>query len=206
MPTDEPDATPAAEPEAVDYKKQYEIALRAGEKATRSHEAAIAQFNAEKQAHETAKATMESMKAEMKTLANTLGQKDIELSSLQEEITQLEPVKVKAMRLEIIMSDFPQLAPFEKDGLLPAGETPEALRGSLAKFAERLAAHSKMTDASFVSGGKPENVPAPEHKKSSADLAKDYLDSAIQAQRSGNMAEYELNYTKFLQEKNKQQA
>jgi hypothetical protein len=124
---------------------------------------------------------------------------------LQERVVKLEPARIKAMRLEVIMSEFPELAPFEKDGLLPAGETPEILRESLAKFSERLSTISKANEANFAAGGKPENVPAPEQKKSSADLAKDFLDSAIQAQRSGNMAEYEMNFTKFLHEKNKQQ-
>ena len=206
MPTDETETIPAETEVTVDYKKQYETALKVGEKATRAHDSTLALFNAEKSAHETTRATFDMLKAEMKTLTASLGQKDEELSALQERVVKLEPSRTKAMRLEVIMSEFPQLAPFEKDGLLPAGETPEKLRESLSKFSERLAILSKANEASFVAGGKPENVPAPEQKKSSADLAKDFLNSAIQAQRSGDMAEYEINFTKFLHEKNKQQA
>jgi len=206
MPTDEPGATPAAEPEAVDYKKQYDAALKTGEKATKAHEAALAQLTAEKQAHEATRSSFETLKAEMLNLNKTLGQKEAELTTLNEKVSQLEPTKVKAMRLEVIMSDFPALVPFEKDGLLPAAETPDELREALTKFSERLSAHTIVKDANFASGGKPENIPAPEQKKSSADQAKDYLNAAINAQRSGNMAEYEVNFNKFLQEKNKQQA
>ncbi|MCX6064860.1 MAG: hypothetical protein NT121_03785 [Chloroflexi bacterium] len=196
---------PAAEPEVVDYKKQYEAALRAGERVTHAHEATLAQLNAEKQAHESSKAAIDGLKAEIKDLTATLGQKDGTLETLQGRIVELEPIRVKAMRLQVIMTEFPQLASFEKDGLLPGGETPEALRESLGKFSERLSALSKANEASFASGGKPENVPAPEQKKSSTERAKDYLDAAVQAQRSGNMPEYEANFTKFLHEKNKQQ-
>ena len=205
MPTDELEATPAAEPEAVDYKKQYEAALKAGEKTAKAHESALAQLTAEKQAHETTRTAFESLKTEMQNLNKTLGQKETELTTLNEKVLQLEPAKVKAMRLEVIMSDFPALVPFEKDGLLPAAETPEKLHEALSKFSERLTAHTIIKDANFASGGKPENIPAPEQKKNSADQVKDYLNAAINAQRSGNMAEYELNFNKFLQEKNKQQ-
>ena len=214
------DAQPApTEQEPVDYKKQYESALRAGEKATRAHEAtqtllnsekhahesALSLLNSEKQAHETTKATIETLKSEIKNLSASLGQRDGTLTKLQEKVAELEPAKAKAMRLGLILAEFPQLASFEKDGLLPSAETPELLRESLTKFSDRLTAVSKANEANFASGGKPENVPAPEQKKSSADLAKAYLDAAVQAQRSGNMAEYETNFSKFLQEKNKQQ-
>lgn len=205
MPTDEIEST-GSEPEVtVDYKKQYETAQRANDKLNRAHESTLAQFNAEKHAHETTKATVESLKAEIQNLTNAMGQKDGTLTTLHDRIAELEPVRIKAMRLDVILSDFPHLASFEKDGLLPAGDTPEALREALTKFSDRLAVLSKANEANFASGGKPENVPAPEQKKSSADLAKELLNAAIQAQRSGNMSDYELNYTKFLQEKNKQQ-
>ena len=192
--------------DAVDYKKQYEAALRAGDKATRSYETTLTQLTAEKQAHEATKASVDNLKTEMATLTVSLGQKDLSLTELQKRVTEFEPVKAKAIRLELIMSEFPQLASFEKDGLLPGGETSEVLRESFKKFSERLGELSKSTGASYSAGGKPENVPAPEQKKNSTDLAKGFLDAAIQAQRSGNMAEYESNFTKYLHEKNKQQA
>jgi predicted RNase H-like nuclease (RuvC/YqgF family) len=206
MPTDESETTPTEPEVTVDYKKQYETAQRASEKSNRAHEATLAQLNAEKHAHENTKASIENLKAEIQNLTTALGQKDGTLTTLHDRIAELEPVRVKAMRLEVIMSDFPHLASFEKDGLLPAGETPEILRESLTKFSDRLAVLSKANEANFASGGKPENVPAPEQKKSSSDLAKEFLNAAVQAQRNGNMSDYELNYTKFLQEKNKQQA
>ena len=200
-------AKPAAapEPEPVDYKKQFESALRASEKAAHLHDATVAQLNAEKSAHETSKATIDNMKSELKKINATLSQKEDALSVLQERVVELEPVRVKAMRLGLILTEFPHLASFEKDGLLPASDTPENLRESLSKFSGRLADLSKASESSFAAGGKPENVPAPEPKKSSAEMARDFLDAAVQAQRSGNMVEYEANFTKFLYEKNKQQ-
>lgn len=202
-PATSPDPVP--EPEAVDYKKQFESALRASEKAAHVHDATVAQLNAERQAHETSKTTIDGMKSEMKKINATLSQKEDALSVLQEKVVELEPVRVKAMRLGVILTEFPHLASFEKDGLLPASDTPENLRESLSKFSDRLAELSRVSESSFAAGGKPENIPAPEPKKSSAETARDYLDAAIQSQRSGNMAEYEANFTKFLHEKNKQQ-
>lgn len=201
----EPVIAEIAEP-VVDYKKQYESAAKISEKATRNQEAAIAQLSAEKQAHEATRNALERQQLEYENLNKTIKQREAELSQLQGQVQQLEPAKNKAMRLEVIVSDFPELIPFEKDGLLPQGDTPEALRESLKKFSDRLAAHTIVKDAKFTSGGKPENIPAPEQKKGFANRAKDFLEAAIKAQKSGNMAEYEQNFSKYLQEKNKQEA
>ena len=198
MPT-EPDVTATD-----DYKAQYETALKAGDKATRAHQGALEQLTTEKQAHDSTKASLMNLMAENTTLKATLGQKEVSLADLQGKVTTLEPFQVKATRLSVLMDEFPQLAPFEKDGLLPQGSTVEEIRASFTKFNERFNTLAKANGQDFVAGGKPAATPVSTEPKTSAVSAQTYLQQAIQAQATGNMKEYETLYSKFLVEKNKQ--
>ena len=197
MPT-EPDVTATD-----DYKAQYETALKAGDKATRAHQGALEQLTTEKQAHDSTKASLMNLMAENTSLKATLGQKEVSLADLQGKVTTLEPFQARATRLTVLM-DFPQLATFEKDGLLPQGSTEEEIRASFTKFNERINTLAKANGQDFVAGGKPAATPVSTEPKTSAVSAQTYLQQAIQAQATGNMKEYDVQYSKFLIEKNKQ--
>ena len=198
MPTD-PDNT-----DTTDYKSQYETALKAGDKATRAHQSALEQINTEKQAHDSTKASLMNLMAENANLKATAGLKEVTLAELQGRVATLEPFQTKAARLSVIMDEFPQLAPFEKDGLLPQGSTVEEMRASFTKFSEKFNTLAKANGQDFVAGGKPDKTPVSTEPKTSVTSAQDYLRLAIQAQAVGNMKEYDVQYSKFLIEKNKQ--
>ena len=75
--------------------------------------------------------------------------KDTQMSVLQQQIVNLtkqvetlssekETVQAQASRGKLVMTEFPELAPWEAQGLLPQAPTEEELRGALSKFRDTL--------------------------------------------------------------------
>lgn len=161
---------------------------------------------AEQQAHNATKASMETVKGDITQLTSTVGLKDANITDLQKRLTGFEKIQEKATRLEVIINDFPDLIPFEKDGLLPSGSDKEVLKASFTKFSERIKDMTKANTADYNAGGKPEKVPASDPKLGSPDNPSALLQAAVQAQQNGDMAGYEENFNKYLLAKNKQVA
>jgi hypothetical protein len=61
-------------------------------------------------------------------------------------------------RQNLIMGEFPHLAKFEADGLLPAADTPEAMRETFAKFSKALGDIKDGAVTQLLDGASPEPV------------------------------------------------
>lgn len=72
---------------------------------------------------------------EHETLKSSLTAKDTEIAQLKAQIKDLEGSQ---QRQKLIMAEYPELAEFEAEGLLPKAESEEDLRAKFSKFKEAL--------------------------------------------------------------------
>ncbi len=98
----------------------------------------------------------------------------------------------KLGRLTTIATEFPDLLPFYKDGLLPEG-TGDDLKTKLAAFRARLGDLGKQQAADALAGASP-TAPTPQPPKSSSDL----WEQAKKALSEGKLDEYQKLYDEYV--------
>ena len=121
-----------------------------------------------------------------------------ELGGLKTKLTELE---AQHGRLKTIATEFPDLLPFEMQGILPAGAGDE-LKGKLTAFKAALDARGQAAQAQAQSQqaqaqmqqSTPPPPPPPAGQKSSATL----LSEAMTAARTGKVDEYNRLYEEYL--------
>lgn len=126
------------------------------------------------------------------------------LKDLQEADTvrasELETLKAGNQRAQLIFKEFPELAPFEADGLLPSADS-EKLPDVLTKFKEKLAVTREKGVQAFASGGSDE---PPASKKDTKPPVSDPVGSqalyktAMEHFSKGEYDKYDEVYDKYL--------
>ncbi len=132
---------PSKKSSASDWENSYKGLQGAYQKLKNQSDAAIADLNRKLQdltaANEELKQGGSSKESQMEVLL-------AQVSNLKEQITALEAEKTaahsKLSRSQLVMEEFPELAHWEAQGLLPngAGDDPEALRQQFDKFRSAL--------------------------------------------------------------------
>jgi hypothetical protein len=132
---------------------------------------------------ETDKSTLSG---EVEQLKTTVTEKDSEITALQK----------KQQRASLIFSQFPELASFEADGLLPDAKDEEGLTTKFKAFSEKLGTMKQQGAKEFASGG---GTSTPSSKgdagKGTADT---FLKLANEAVLKGDIDTYNENFDKYL--------
>jgi hypothetical protein len=183
--------TPGSQPE--DFKAQFEQSQReAGEWKKR--------FIGLQGAYQRDQQKWQTDSARVRELETLIAGFDDDRKTLRGELeanatalTELEVVKGSLERLKTITSEYSDLLPFEKDGLLPDGVGDE-LRTRLNAFREKLAALGKLAIEQKLEGSVPPK-PKGETPRNSSEL----LQAAIGEMKKGNPQEYQRLYDDYLQ-------
>lgn len=123
----------------------------------------------------------------LKQIAEEKAQRELELNKTKSELE----------RFKIVATEYPDLLPMEKDGLLPSS-TGDELRKQLAALQGHLKGVKIEAVKENASGSSPSNPPG-----SSRASASDLLKQATQAMLSGNQAEYDKLYNAYIAETSK---
>lgn len=137
--------------------------------------------------------------SDLSQLGELVKTKDTERESLDVE---LETLRRSQKRTKLILSDFPELAPFEADGLLPEAEE-EKLPEVFSAFATKLNGLKDKTTKEFVKGGTSGEPSSKEEKKAVTPQA--ILKEANAALAGGDSKTYNEKYDLYLDALNKQQ-
>jgi hypothetical protein len=154
--------------------------------------------------HETLKGKNFDLDQQVKAV---LGEKDsfaAQMATIKEQHDtasgELEVLKASRARLDLIVKEFPDLLEFEAQGILPDGNE-EEIKPKLTAFRDALARRGSAEAQKVLGGGTPPPPPPAKDK-----TAKEHLADAIAAQRKGDMAVYEAEYAKYIDELTKEQS
>ena len=134
--TDEnPGGNPGSDDGKTDWEKSY--------KGLQRKMAALqTQADTWKDERDGAITEVQSLKADLTTAQGEKEALETKVTGLETQVTEATGRADKAEgsldRAELIMSDYPELAQFETDGLLPEAEDTEALKDKLEKFQKAL--------------------------------------------------------------------
>jgi hypothetical protein len=127
------------------------------------------------------------------------------LNRLQGKVTELETtVSTKEQELgklngrlerhNVIFKDFPQLAPFEADGLIPDPREGQKLEDVLNAFNARLGSLQEAAKTNFKAGGTSEPPRAGDESNKSSNA---FFQEALAYQKQGKTIEYNLAMDKY---------
>lgn len=125
-------------------------------------------FNDLKETSDQQKTTIATLEGDLKaakafegqvdTLQNTVDQAN---QKLQAETTAKGKTELELARAKLIINDFPDLAKWEADNLLPTADTPEELKARFEKFQSNLGKKVDTGVEEALSGASPESVITP---------------------------------------------
>lgn len=136
---------------------------------------------------------LETANAEIETLKSGGTSKDSQLTVLQTQVAKLteqletlqnekKSTETELSRSKLVMADFPELAPWEAQGLLPQGGTEEETREALKKFRETLTGQVGAGVRQTMSGATPPgsgktspSTPPPDGSQENADYVWDQM-------------------------------
>jgi regulator of replication initiation timing len=160
--------------------------------------------------------TLQETKDAQKALSDSLTSTQTELQALKLEKDNLQ-VKVtetealfsekdmkideltrKTHRSDLIFKDYPELAPFEAEGLLPEVEDDVKLPEVFGKFREKLGTLQAKAKTDHVVGGTPPPPDAKPKSEPGSDNIKILLDEVNKAALTGNAKSYKEAYGKYM--------
>jgi DNA repair exonuclease SbcCD ATPase subunit len=199
-----------------DYKKLYEELLKKSEKLIDPSDYDVSKDKRYTGLMQTLQKTQDDKKAiadqfddlqtQFKTVKSEHESATQSVSTLQSQIDALEIEKetlsVKSARADLIMKEFPQLAGFEADGLLPEtgpDEGEEALKKLFTSFSAKLGSVKEQAKTDFGKGGLPGSAGAGgENNTNKTATAKVEYDLAVAASLKGDQTEYRKHYDNYL--------
>lgn len=99
---------------------------------------------------------------ELQALTAKLSATELNTQTITEQMTTVsgerDTLKAKVSRLNLIMGEFPHLATFEAQGLLPQADTEDAMRESFTKFSAALKGIETGAVAKIMDGASPDSV------------------------------------------------
>ena len=145
---------------------------------------------------QTALTDLQNKSMEWQTNLSTLEEKVKEKETKEEETAVLvETLERRQKRAQLIFSEFPELAPFEADGLLPEAEE-DKLRETFSAFSTKLGSVKENAAKEFGKGGSGPTPPKKEEQK--LETAQTHLKMANQALSKGEFDTYNTEYELYL--------
>ena len=202
--------TPPDNSDQQDYKKLYENAQARHQKeldAAEKRRAGLQQtYQTEQDAHKTTKTELEQLKSGFATLTSEKDDLQTNFSKLETEKSEyeieLETLRRKEKRAGLIFKKYPELAPFEADGLLPEAEE-EKLDETFGLFLEKLGVVKEKGKEEFGKGGTGTPPPA---KIPESEGPKALLQQAYASVSKGDLKGYNESYDKYLKAVEKQKS
>ena len=136
-------------------------------------------------------AEVQTLKADLTTAQGSLEASETKVSGFETQVADLETKATEATtsleRANLIMSEYPGLASFEADGLLPTADDAEALKEKLVKFQAALSAKVENgVDRTLETA----TLPADDDDDPDANLTEDQIyEQMMAAASSGNTEE-----------------
>jgi hypothetical protein len=213
MPTDpstgddiEPTANPGTDATNADHT-DYKVLYNDAQKESASWRSRFTglqgkyQQEQEKWADDVGKLT--DIQGQLDEVSGIREQLDIQVKTLGEQLTtaqsESEINKGELERVTVVTSEFPQLVPFLKDGLIPDAAGDE-LRTKLKSMSERIDEIKTVEEDEHVAGATLDDQPPAAGKKGPTAL----LTQAIDAMKKGDTEAYNDLYSQYLEETTKQ--
>lgn len=165
-------------------KNVYTGLQQTHEKTILAHKADKDALSAVQQKAQGLEATLQTLQAQSQEFQTKLQSTEATNATLQSEVE----------RKKLIMGKFPQLAPFEADGLLPVAPL-DQLETLLATFNSKLGATQTAAKTEHIAGA---SNPPPGNSQAEP-TSKQLLDKANVLAREGKWAEYNTVYDQYLQ-------
>jgi hypothetical protein len=190
----------------VDYKTKYEelqADVRANYYSKDRYDGLQQKLQKEVEAHGTTKlalgetqTTIAGLTRQVEESTTKFGEYD---SKISENEIELESLRTKTRRATLIFKDFPELAPFEADGLLPetgSADNDDALRTLFGNFSGKIGALQKKAKDDFGAGG---GVTPPDAETNTLLSAEAHRKLANEAMMKGDRKTYDEHYDKYLE-------
>jgi chromosome segregation ATPase len=140
------------QPVEPNYEDRFKGLQRTFDRQQKKYTALEEQYESLLEQTETSKQAERERQAELDALKKEQDDAKAELDKLTGELATQE---TKGQRASMIMSQFPDLAPFEADGLLPEAETEEEMVDKFTAFREALEKRVKSTVEQQIVGTAP---------------------------------------------------
>jgi vacuolar-type H+-ATPase subunit I/STV1 len=138
---------------------------------------------------------LQALKLEKETLQGKVTETETLFSEKDMKIDELTR---KTHRSDLIFKDYPELAPFEAEGLLPEVEDDAKLPEVFGKFKEKLGTLQAKAKTEHVAGGTPPPPDGKPKNEPGSDNLKILLDEVNKAALSGKPKEYKEAYGKYM--------
>jgi hypothetical protein len=199
-----------------DYKKMYDDLLKKAEKLIdptdydvskdKRYTGLMQTLQKEQDDKKELKTKFDDLSGQFTTVKSEHATATQSVSTLQAQLDKVEIEKdslaVQNARVMLIMRDFPQLALFEAEGLLPetgVDDKEDALKTLFTNFSAKLGVFEKKAQESFGAGGLPKPAGAGgEGDKLKASTAQAELNAANEASKANKPAEYKQHYDAYL--------
>lgn len=195
----------------TDWKAKYEALnsqITSGEYVTKGAYVTLQKnLDAAVNERKVAQGDLGTTQAKLVLLGESEGALKTTISTLEANAVKLQSeVQEKAAKLErhnVIFKDFPGLAPFEADGLLPEPKGEQKLADILAAFQNKIGTISEQAKLDFKKGEHekaPEKIVDPSVKTSAI-----LFTEAKTLMSAGKVAEYDAKMTEYHAQKTKEQ-
>lgn len=197
--------------DGTDYKTLYEQTKtqldKAQADATKSYTGLQQTLSREQAAKKTLEESLQALNGQFQEVTGIRTTLDTELQTVKSTLStkdeELKSLRLAKIRTGLIMKEFPALAAFEADGLIPQpadavdaeGKVDEAkLRSIFTSFQTHLLSVADVKKQQYNQGGTPQNPPSSENA-----TAQGFLALANKAAKEGDMKTYNENFSKYLE-------
>ena len=171
----------------------------------RNHNDLQAKFATMQGQNETLTAQLATRASEISAAQTQLQAEQANVQTLTSQVTSLEGEKgnlsAQLERQNLIMGEFPQLATFEAQGLLPQAEGEDAMRDTFTKFAATIDGLKSSAIETLMEGASPEPVGGVSDGDGKAvTLTTDQMwDKVVKLSGGNDKAAYDQAYNEYLE-------
>lgn len=192
---------PAAQGSQPDYKSLYEQANKDATEWRNRFSGLQGKYQQEQNKWTTDAGTLIDLQSKFSEVTGLREQLEIQNKELSEQLetaaSEKDILNANLERITIVTTEFPDLVPFLKDGLIP-DESGDELRTKLGILQTRINEIKTTSTEQVVnrvtSGGSPNGSPA-----SISNSPSELLKQAIDAMRQGKIEEYNELYNRYLE-------